>query len=114
MQIQRPFNLLASIKKGCAPQGAIAQTPTVHKWCAHVSGVTGPMDITEGTTKPAKLQTVMIPDMLALKQLHKPGAILGIPVVMSHSEVKGIWFTDASAKHINGKGKYRVVTKGTS
>lgn len=107
MQIQRPFNLSASIKKGYAPRGGIAQRPTVHKWCAHVSGVTGQMDITEGR-KPAKLQIAMIPDMLALQQLHKPSAILDIPAVMSYSEVKHVWFTIASAKHIDGKWKHRA------
>lgn len=72
------------------------------------------MDISERPTKPAKLQTAMIPDMLALQQLHNPSAILGIPAVTSYSEVKDVWFTDASAKHFDGKWKYRAVTKGTS
>lgn len=71
------------------------------------------MNITEGP-KPAKLQIAMIPDMLALQQLHKPSAILDVPAVMSYSEVKDLWFTDASDKPIDGKWKYRAVTKGMS
>lgn len=63
------------------------------------------MDITEGPTKPAKLQTAMILDMLALQQLLKPSAILGDYAVTSYSEVKDIWFTNTSAKHFDGKWK---------
>lgn len=33
----------------------------------------------------------MLPDMLDLQQLHKPGAALDVPAIMSCSEVKDAW-----------------------
>lgn len=57
VKIQGPFNLLASIKKGSALPMGIAQTPTVHKWCANISGVTDQMDVIEGPTKPSELDS---------------------------------------------------------
>lgn len=44
--------------------------------------------------------------MLALQQPYKPSPVLDAPA--SDSEVKGVWFV-VSAKHIDGKWKYRPV-----
>lgn len=107
--IQGPLNLLASVKKGLAPPEGIAQRLTVHKSYAYLSGVSDQMDVSEGPTKPTELQITVTLDMLALQQPYKPSSIPDAPAFTSKSKVKGVWFTDASAKHINGKWKYRAV-----
>lgn len=101
--------MLASTKKGLAPPEGVAQTPTVQKWYAYLSGISDQMDVSEGTRKPTKLQITVTTDMLSLQQPYKPSPISDAPAFTSNSEVKGVWFTDASAKCLNGKWKYRAV-----
>lgn len=48
------------------------------------------MDVTEGPTKPTKLQIAVTRDMLTLQQPYKPGPILDIPAFTSDSEVKDV------------------------
>lgn len=88
MQIQGPFNLLASIEKGNALPNEITQKTMVHKWYAYFSGLTDQMDITKGLKKPTKLQIPVTPDMLALQQPHKPSPIQDAPPLTSDSEVR--------------------------
>ena len=51
--------------------------------------------------------------MLALQQPYKPSPILDGPAFTSNSKGKGGCFTDASAKRVNGKWKYRAVALDT-
>lgn len=51
--------------------------------------------------------------MLALQQPYKPSPILDAPAFTSNSKGKGGCFTDASAKRVNGKWKYRAVALDT-
>lgn len=60
------------------------------------------MDVTEGPTKPTKLQIAVTPVLLDLQHPHKPSSVLAAPAFTSDSEGKAVWFTDATAKHTIG------------
>lgn len=67
------------------------------------------MDVTEGPTKPTKLQIAVTPVLFALQHPHKPCSVLGAPAFISDCEGKAVWFSDATAKHTDWKSKYRAV-----
>ncbi|KAK4810552.1 hypothetical protein QYF61_004515, partial [Mycteria americana] len=109
VQTRGPFNLLEAILKGTAPPEGVAQKPTVRKWYAYLTGVAENMQLTEGHTKVSKLQVPINTDPLVLQQPFKPSPILDAPPLTEGTPTENIWFTDASAKRVNGKWQYKAV-----
>ncbi|KAK4806386.1 hypothetical protein QYF61_016236 [Mycteria americana] len=109
VQTRGPFNLLEAILKGTAPPEGVAQKPTVRKWYAYLTGVAENMQLTEGHTKLSKWQMPINTDPLALQQPFKPSPILDAPPLTEGTPTENIWFTDASAKRVNGKWQYKAV-----
>ena len=109
VQTRGPFNLLDTILKGTAPPEGIAQKPTIRKWYAYLVGVADEMQLSEGHTKVSKLQMPINTDPLALQQPFKPSPILDAPPFTEDSPTEGVWFSDASAKRVDGKWQYKAV-----
>ncbi|KAK4811127.1 hypothetical protein QYF61_019758 [Mycteria americana] len=109
VETRGPFNLPEAILKGTAPPEGVAQKPTVRKWYAYLTGVAENMQLTEGHTKVSKLQVPINTDPLALQQPFKPSPILDAAPLTEGTPTENIWFTDASAKRVNGKWQYKAV-----
>ncbi|KAK4828000.1 hypothetical protein QYF61_022777, partial [Mycteria americana] len=98
-----------AILKGTTPPEGVAQKPTVRKWYAYLTGVAENTQLTEGHTKVSKLQMPLNTDPLALQQPFKPSPILDAPPLTEGTPAENIWFTEASAKSVNGKWQYKAV-----
>ena len=95
--------MLETVLKGTAPPEGIAQKPTTRKWYTYLMGLADEIQLTEGHTKISMLQMPINTDPLALNHPLKPSPILNTPPFTERTSTEGIWFTDASAKRVNGR-----------
>ena len=109
VQTRGPFKSLEAILKGTAPPEGVAQKPTIRKWYVYLTGVAENMQLTEGQTKVSKLQMPINTDPSALQQPFKPSPILDALPFTEGTPTENIWFTDASAKRVNGKWQYNTI-----
>ncbi|GAB0208766.1 pol-like protein ENS-3 [Grus japonensis] len=107
--IRGPFRLLDIVRKGTAPPAGIAQKPTVRKWYAYLESINDIMPITEGSIKVSKLQKDIDSTLLFQTPPSKPSPIQEAPPLKEGSDLKGVWFTDASSYRQNNEWNYKAV-----
>ncbi|GAB0208371.1 pol-like protein ENS-3 [Grus japonensis] len=107
--IRRPFRLLDIVRKGTAPPAGIAQKPTVRKWYAYLESINDIMPIMKGSIKVSKLQKDIDSTLLFQTPPGKPSPIQEAPPLKEGSDLKGVWFTDASSYRQNNEWNYKAV-----
>ncbi|GAB0208996.1 pol-like protein ENS-3 [Grus japonensis] len=107
--IRGPFRLLDIVRKGTAPPAGIAQKPTACEWYAYLESINDIMPITEGSIKVSKLQKDIDSTLLFQTPPSKPSPIQEALPLKEGSDLKGVWFTDASSYRQNNEWNYKAV-----
>ncbi|NXO54347.1 POL5 protein, partial [Aramus guarauna] len=106
--LQGPFRLLDIVRKGTASPAGVAQKSAVRKWYAYLESVSEIMPITESSIKLSKLQKDIENTLLFQTPPSKPSPIQEAPPLKEGSDLKGVWFTDASSYRQN-EWNYKAV-----